>query len=78
MKQLFKKLLDSCKGAMNITGVVVDVALVVALIPIIKTFISDAANLTASETALLTLATLFIVIGLIVMIGRQTGLIKGK
>lgn len=63
---------------MDITGIVVDVVLVVALIPVIKTFIADATNLTATETALLVLVTLFIVIGLIVMIGRQTGLIHGR
>lgn len=78
MKQLLKRLLSSTRGAMDITGIVVDVVLVVALIPIIKTFIADAANLTATETALLVLVTLFIVIGLIVMVGRQTGLIHKK
>lgn len=78
MKSALKSMLISCKGAVDITGVVVDVALVVALIPVIKTFISDAANLTATETLLLGLVTLFIVLGLVVMIGKQTGLIKKR
>lgn len=78
MKSALKSMLISCKGAVDITGVVVDVALVVALIPVIKTFISDADNLTATETLLLGLVTLFIVLGLVVMIGKQTGLIKKR
>lgn len=65
-------MMKSVKGSIDITGVVVDVALVVALIPVIKTFISGAENLTASETVLLSLVTLFIVIGLVVAIIKQT------
>ena len=63
---------------MDIAGVVVDVVLVVALIPVIVTFISGAQNLTATETMLLSLVTLFIVLALIFSIGKQAGLIKGK
>lgn len=68
------KILNDIKGAMDITSVVVDVALVVALIPVIKSFISNAQNLTATEITLLTLVTLFIVIALIVNVIRQSGL----
>ena len=70
-----RKLMTSLRGAIDITGVVVDVVLVVALIPIIATFIAEATNLTTTETTLLGLSTLFIVIGLIFSIGKQTGLI---
>ena len=70
------KLISNTKGAMDITSIVVDVALVVALIPVIKTFISDASNLTATETLLLSLVTLFIVIAIVVSIIRQSGLKK--
>jgi hypothetical protein len=76
MQSLKAKLIVSSKRAMDITGIVVDVALVVALIPVIKTFIAGADNLTATETVLLGLVTLFIVLALVVMIGRQSGLIK--
>ena len=78
MNKLLQKFVKSMKGSMDVSSVVVDVALVVALVPIIKTFISDADNLTTSETALLGMVTLFIVLGLIFMVGKQTGLIKSK
>lgn len=73
-----QKLIKSVKGAINVTGIVVEVLLVVTLIPVIKTMISGAANLTATETALLSMVTLFLVIGLVFIVGKQTGLIKGK
>lgn len=73
-----QKLIKSVKGALNVSTIMVDVALTVALIPVIKTMISDASNLTSTETILLGLVTLFIVIALVFNIGKQTGLIKGK
>lgn len=78
MKAYIIKLMNSVKGAMSITDVVVDVALVTALIPVIKTFISSANNLTATETTLLALTTLLIVIGLIVAVIKQSGLGRKK
>lgn len=78
MKNLLKKLQSSTKAAMDISGIVVDVVLVLALIPIIKSFIANAENMTATETALLVLVTLFIILGLVFMIGRQTGLIRHR
>ena len=66
------------KAAASIMSIVVEVVLVVALIPVIKTFITSAENMTATETALLALVSLFIVLGLIYLVGRQTGLIKRK
>ena len=74
MKKAIKSLMRNCKGAINVVGVLIDVALAVALIPVIKTFISDASNLTATETVLLSLLTLFIIIALVVNIIRQSGL----
>ena len=73
-----KQLLQSCKGAINITGVVVDVVLVTALIPVIVTFINSAENLTTTESTLLGLTTLFIVLALVFSIVKQSGLVKGK
>ena len=72
MKSLLK-----AKAGMEIVGIVVDVALVVALIPVIKTFIADADNLTTSEATILGLVTLIIVLALVYNIGKQSGLIKG-
>ena len=76
MNKLIAKFVSSTKGAMDISGIVIDVVLVVALIPVIVTFIAGADNLTATETTLLGLTTLFIVLGLVFAIGKQTGLIK--
>ena len=73
------KLISATKGAMNITAIVVDIALVTALIPVIKTFISSATNLTATETVLLALVSLFIIIALVVSIINQANIgHKGK
>jgi len=71
-----RKMLNSCKGALDITSVVVDVVLVTALIPVIVTFISNAENLTTTESTLLGLTTLFIVLALVFSIVKQSGLIK--
>lgn len=77
--KVLKRLLLSTKGAVDITGILVDVVLAVALIPIIKSFITGAqGNLTATEYLLLTLVTLFIVIALVYNILKQTGMVKGK
>ena len=73
-----KRLFMGCKGAINITGVVVDVVLVTALIPVIVTFINSAENLTTTESTLLGLTTLFIVLALVFSIVKQSGLVKGK
>lgn len=65
-------------AAIDITSVVVDVVLVTALIPVIATFIANATNLTATEVTLLSLTTLFIVLGLIFSIVKQSGLMNKK
>ena len=72
------KIWASCKGAINITAVVVDVVLVTALIPVIVTFIASAENLTTTESTLLGLTTLFIVLALVFSIVKSSGLVKGK
>ena len=73
-----KKLMVSCKGAIAIVEVVVDVVLVTALIPIIVTFIAGAENLSTTESTLLSLTTLFIILALVFNIVRQSGLTKKK
>ena len=78
MKQLLKRMFHTCKGAIDITGVVVDVVLVTALIPIIVTFISQAENLSTTETTLLGLTTLFIVLALVFSVVKQSGLTGKK
>lgn len=78
MIKALNKMLSSLKGAIDVTGVVVDVVLVTALIPVIVTFITNAENLTTTESTLLGLTTLFIVLALVFSIVKQSGLIKGK
>ena len=107
MKKILKQLLKSTKGAIDITGVVIDVVLVVSLIPVIVTFIASASayvcnsgytlngsscyltanqsiiisavrGISTTESTLLGLTTLFIVLALVFMIVKQSGLIKGK
>ena len=74
MKKALKSMLSSCKATISVTAVVVDIVLVTALIPVIVTFISNAENLTAIETTLLGLTTLFIILGLVFAIVKQSGL----
>jgi len=74
MKKALKSMLSSCKATISVTAVVVDIVLVTALIPVIVTFISNAENLTATETTLLGLTTLFIILGLVFAIVKQSGL----
>lgn len=78
IKQFTRKMFGTKAGAMSVTGVVVDVVLVTALIPIIVTFIASAENLTTTETTLLSLTTLFIVLGLVYSVIKQSGLAGGK
>lgn len=77
MRNALKSMLLSVKGAVDITGVVIDVALVSALIPVIVTFINTA-NLSGTEATLLSLTTLFIVLALVFNVVKQSGLIKGR
>jgi hypothetical protein len=71
-----KQLLNSVKASLDITGIVVDVVLVTALIPVIAVFIAGATNLSATEKTILSLTTLFIVLALGFNIAKQSGLIK--
>lgn len=72
-----RSLFRSVRGGLDITGVVVNVVLVTALIPVIVTFIANAENLTTTESTLLGLTTLFIVLALVFNIVKQSGLSKG-
>jgi len=76
MKAILKKLANSVKGAQTIGMTVVEVVLVVTLVPVIKTIIAGASNLTATETILLDLVTLFVVLGLVFGIVKGSGLMK--
>ena len=79
MKKALAKLLNNVKGSMDIVKVVVEVVLVVTLVPVIAVIIAGSTNLTAIETTLLGLVTLFIILALVYGIAIQTGLIsKGK
>jgi len=69
-----RKMFGDVKASMDITGVVVDVVLVTALIPVIVTFITNATNLSTTERTLLGLTSLFIVLALVFSIVKQSGL----
>jgi hypothetical protein len=71
-----KQILNSVKASLDITGIVVDVVLVTALIPVIAVFIANATNLSTTEKTILSLTTLFIVLALVFNIAKQSGLIK--
>ena len=75
MKAL-KKLLASSKGAINVMNTVIEVVIVVVLIPVIVGFIATAENLTATETTLLGLVSLFIILALVFGIVKSSGLTK--
>jgi hypothetical protein len=64
-KSIKNEFVTSVKNAGSIFQIVIEVVLVVALIPVVKTFIAGMENLTGTETLLLSLITLFIVLGLI-------------
>ena len=72
-----KRLIKSMKGAVNMTGALVSVVFAVALLPVIAVQIAGTTNLTATETTLLGLVTLFLVLGLIVGIAKSSGVLKG-
>lgn len=109
MKKIFKKLLCSVKGSLNLTGIVIDVVLLCALIPVVTSLISRTGdsctssnhfiNLTANlchasgnmtsnasivqglgttETVVLALTTIFLVLALVFSIAKQAGLIKNN
>jgi len=78
MKKALLKLCNNVKGAIDVGALVVYVVLVTALIPIIVTFIANAENLSTTESTLLGLTTLFIILALIFNIVKQSGLIGKK
>lgn len=61
----------------NVVKTTVEIIIVTALLPIIAVTIASTQNLTATETTLLALVTLFLIIGLIYGIAKSEGLIKG-
>ena len=74
---MFGKLRKGRKGAINVVAVLIDIILITALIPIMKTFISDAeGNRTATEYVLLGLVALFLILGVVYATIKGTGLVK--
>jgi len=76
MKKALKKLFNSTKGALNVFQITIEVILVVTLVPVIAGLILTATNLSATETTLLGLVTLIIVLALLFGIAKQSGLMK--
>lgn len=60
----------------NIVAVTVEIVMVTALLPVIAVTIASTQNLTATETTILALATLFLILGLIYGIVKSAGLLK--
>ena len=79
---LIKKILPAMgkRGMTNPTGIIVGILVAVtvatALIPTIVTQIAGAENLTTTEVTILNLIPLFIVIALLVMVIKSTGVSK--
>lgn len=71
-----KSFATAVKNAGHLFEIIIEIVLVVALVPVIKSLIASATNLTATETLLLSLVTLFIVLGLIWNTIRILGLGK--
>ena len=78
--RMLSKLLTAKRGMANpskaIIGVLVAVVFVVSLIPTIVTQIAGAENLTATQTTILNLVPLFIIIGLLHAVVKLTGVGK--
>jgi hypothetical protein len=68
-------LLNGLRGEFDIFSVVIDVALVLALYPAVKGFIAAAsANMTAAEILIVGLIPIVLVLALVYMVAKQTGL----
>ena len=62
--------------AQSIVAVTVEIIMVTALLPVIAVTIAGTQNLSATETTILGLATLFLILGLIFGIVKGSGLMK--
>lgn len=56
-------------------GIVVSVVMATALIPVVAVQVAGTTNISATESTLLALTTLFIILGLIYGVARSTGLV---
>lgn len=69
----------SVLGAFDIFSLAIDVALVMALFPAIKGFISAAqGNMTSTELLISGLVTLVIILALVYSVAHQSGLLKKR
>lgn len=75
-----KKLVGNKKGvsAGAMVGLLVAIILVVNLIPTVADTIGSATNLTTAQSNILGLTTTFIVLGVIVLVAKKSGLMSGK
>jgi len=66
-------------GVFDIFSVIIDVALVMALYPALKSFIANAGqNMTAAEVAISALIPIVLVLALVYSVARQSGLLGKK
>lgn len=60
----------------TIIGLVIDIIMFVILLPFVVLFIANVENLTPTQTTLLALVTLFLVLGFVFSVIKDSGLMK--
>jgi len=76
LRELVKKLVKDRKGqsTKGLVGILVAVIVAVNLLPLIADAIAGATNLTASQETILAIVPTFIVLGVLFMVAKKTGL----
>jgi len=76
IRELVKKLVKDRKGqsTKGLVGILVAVIVAVNLLPLIADAIAGATNLTASQETILAIVPTFIVLGVLFMVAKKTGL----
>lgn len=71
-----KQIVKNRKGqsAKGVVGIVVAVVIIVNLIPIVADQIGSATNLTTAQSTILGLTTTFLVLGVVVLAAKKSGL----
>lgn len=78
MLKALKSVPKKAQSGGALIGIVVTVIFAIVLIPVLADLIGSAQNLTTTESTLLSFVTLFIVLGVIVLVARKTGLMKSS
>lgn len=79
LRNILMDILGAVFGGFSLLGVLIDIILLGALYPTIKTALANAqTNMSAGEVAVSAIIPMLIVFALCFAIGKQTGLIKGN